>query len=269
MADDEHPTGAPARRRPSRRAVTLVSIPLVALLVISYVGDAMAPTLVDTHPLVLLLLNARTRNLALVTNSLDPLSYYGVGFFRLVISDPLFFLLGYWYGDAAVAWMERRTRTWGQMLRQVERWFGKAAYPIVFIAPNNYICLFAGASGMSIRAFVVLNVTGSMFRLWLVRVFGKAFEAPLDSVVDWIGENRGILLVVTVGLVLVSIALEARSGETEVASLARLDDELEAEADAEAEAGHRRTTAGRDDRADDRADERETGRSGPAAPDDG
>jgi hypothetical protein len=108
-----------------------------------------------------------------------------------------------------------------------------------------------------------------MFRLWLVRVFGKAFEAPLDSVVDWIGENRGILLVVTVGLVLVSIALEARSGETEVASLARLDDELEAEADAEAEAGHRRTTAGRDDRADDRADERETGRSGPAAPDDG
>ena len=109
---------------------------------------------------------------------------------RLVVSDPLFFLLGYWYGDAAVEWMERRTRTWGQMLRQIEKWFGKAAYPIVFIAPNNYICLFAGAAGMSIRAFVVLNVTGSMFRLWLVRVFGQAFEAPIDVVVDWIGDNR-------------------------------------------------------------------------------
>ncbi len=226
MAEDDQ-SATPVRRRPSRRAITLVSVPLIFLVIISYVGDALAPSLVDRHPALLIALNARTRNLALVTNELDAWTYYGIGFVRLVISDPLFFLLGYWYGDAAVEWMERRTRTWGQMLRQVERWFSKAAYPIVFVAPNNYICLFAGASGMSLRAFVILNVTGSMFRLWLVRVFGRAFEAPIDAVVDWIGDNRAILLVVTVGLVLVSIALEARSGETEVGSLARLDDELE------------------------------------------
>lgn len=227
MAEDDQLANAPARRRPSRRAITLVSIPLIFLVIISYVGDALAPSLVDRHPAWLIALNARTRNLALVTNDLDPWTYYGIGLVRLVVSDPLFFLLGYWYGDAAVEWMERRTRTWGQMLRQVERWFSKAAYPIVFVAPNNYICLFAGASGMSIRAFVVLNVTGSIFRLWLVRVFGRAFEAPIDSVVDWIADNRAILLVVTVGLVLLSIAMEARSGETEVESLAHLDDELE------------------------------------------
>jgi membrane protein DedA with SNARE-associated domain len=227
MAEDDQRVTGPVRRRPSRRAVTLVSIPLIFLVIISYVGDAMAPSLVDRHPAWLIALNARTRNLALVTNDLDPWTYYGIGFVRLVVSDPLFFLLGYWYGDAAVEWMERRTRTWGQMLRQVEKWFGKAAYPIVFIAPNNYICLFAGAAGMSLRAFVVLNVTGSFFRLWLVRVFGRAFEAPIDTVVDWIGDNRAILLVITVGLVLVSIALEARSGETEIEALARLDDELE------------------------------------------
>jgi len=235
MADDDQSTRAPARRRPSRRAVTLVSIPLIFLVIISYVGDAMAPSLVDRHPALLIALNARNRNLALVTNDLDPWTYYGIGFVRLVISDPLFFLLGYWYGDAAVEWMERRTRTWGQMLRQIEKWFGKAAYPIVFIAPNNYICLFAGAAGMSLRAFVLLNVTGSIFRLWLIRVFGRAFEAPIDSVVDWIADNRAILLVITVGLVIVSIALEARSGETEVGSLAHLDDELE-----EADEEHRR-----------------------------
>jgi membrane protein DedA with SNARE-associated domain len=236
MAEDDQSVTAPVRRRPSRRAITLVSIPLIFLVIISYVGDALAPSLVDRHPALLIALNARTRNLALVTNDLDPLTYYGVGFLRLVVSDPLFFLLGYWYGDAAVEWMERRTRTWGQMLRQIEKWFGKAAYPIVFIAPNNYICLFAGAAGMSLRAFAILNVTGSLFRLWLVRVFGRAFEAPIDTVVDWIGDNRAILLVITVGLVLVSIALEARSGETEIEALARLDDELE-EADEELHRG--------------------------------
>ena len=222
-----HAVPPPERPRPSRRALTLVSIPLIFFVIISYVGDALAPSLVDRHPLVLLLLNARTRNLALITNELDPWTYYGVGFVRLVASDPLFFLLGFWYGDAAVAWMERRTRTWGQLLRQVESWFGKAAYPIVFIAPNNFICLFAGASGMSLRAFILLNTTGTLFRLWLVRVFGRAFESPLDSIVDWIAANRAILLVATVGFVVVSIAMEARTGETEVGSLARLDDELE------------------------------------------
>ena len=265
MAEDDHSAGEaapdraraagpPARRPPSRRAVTLVSIPLIVFVIISYVGDALAPSLVDRHPLLLIMLNARTRNLALVTNELDPLSYYGVGFVRLVVSDPLFFLLGHWYGDAAVHWMERRTRTWGQLLRQIEQWFGKAAYPIVFLAPNNFICLFAGASGMSLRAFVVLNTTGTLFRLWLVRVFGKAFESPLDSVVDWIADNRAILLVVTVGLVLVSIALEARTGETEISALAHLDDELEDEVERETrgdDAGSGDDTGAGDDRAGD------------------
>ena len=59
---------------------------------------ALAPTLVDTHPLLLIAMNARNRNLALTTNLLDPIPYYVVGFTRLVISDPLFYLLGFFYG---------------------------------------------------------------------------------------------------------------------------------------------------------------------------
>src|SRR5918998_67765 len=243
MVDDPRTTDAPARKRPSRRAVTLVTLPLVALVVAGYIGDGFAPSLVDSHPAWLIALNARNRNLVLVTNYLDPWTYYGIGIPRLLVSDPLFFLLGHWYGDAAVAWMERRTKTWGQMLRQFEGWFGKAAYPIVFIAPNNFICLFAGAAGMPIRAFFLVNLAGTVFRLWLVRRFGEAFERPLDDVVGWIGDNRGILLVVSLGLVLLSIALEAKRGETEVSALAHLDDEIE---DIEDEAAVADTTAGAD-----------------------
>lgn len=229
MADDATTSEAPARRHPSRRAVTLVSVPLVILVILGYVGDAFAPSLVDRHPAWLIALNARNRNLVLVTNYLDAWTFYSIGIVRLLISDPLFFLLGYWYGDAAVTWMERRTKTWGQMMRQAEGWFGKAAYPLVFLAPNNFICLFAGAAGMPLRVFFALNVAGTVFRLWLIRRFGEAFDGPIDTVVDWIGEYRIPLLAVSIALVLVSIALEARSGETEVSSLAHLDDELEDE----------------------------------------
>ena len=64
-------------------------------------GRRTRPTLVDTHPAWLIALNARNRNLILVSNYLDPWTFYGIGIVRLLISDPLFFLLGYWYGDAA------------------------------------------------------------------------------------------------------------------------------------------------------------------------
>src|ERR687897_2361334 len=226
MADASPPAAGharvPSRRRPSRRALTAIVVPLVTLVVLGYVGDASAATLVDRHPAWLIALNARNRNLALATNYLDAWTYYGVGTARLLVSDPLFFLLGYWYGDAAVSWMERRTKTWGQMLRQFEQWFGKAAYPIIFIAPNSYVCLFAGAAGMPLRAFFAVNIAGTVARLWLVRRFGEAFEAPIDDLVGWIGDHRIPLLVLSVGLVVLSIVMEARKGETEVGSLAHL-----------------------------------------------
>lgn len=226
MTSTPDATSAPTRRRPSRRALTLVVVPLVVLVILGYVGDALMPTLVDRHPALLIALNARNRNLALVASSLDPLPYYGIGTVRLLLSDPIFFLLGFWYGDLAVQWMERRTRTWGHLLRQIERWFGKAAYPLVFVAPNNAICLFAGAAGMPLRAFFAVNLTGTLARLWAVRRFGEAFETPIEGIVGWIGDHRVPLLIVSVALVLISVALEARRGESEVPALVHLDDEL-------------------------------------------
>jgi membrane protein DedA with SNARE-associated domain len=223
-------------RRPSRRAVTIVAIPIIVLIVCTNIGDATAPTLVDTHPAWLVALNPRNRNLVLVTNYLDPWTYYGIATARLLASDPFFFLLGWWYGDAAITWMEKRTRTWGKSLRKAEGWFSKAAYPLIFVAPNQYICLFAGAAGMPVGAFFAVNIAGTMARLYLIRRFGTVAEEPLDSIVEWIGDNRAPLLVLTVGLTVLSIVLEARKGETEVEAIVHLDDELEAEADAAAAA---------------------------------
>ncbi|MGH9244655.1 MAG: hypothetical protein ACRD29_10130 [Acidimicrobiales bacterium] len=224
--DPNHGEPTPTRRL-SRPLLVALSTVLVGLAVAGYVGDAIAPTLVDTHPLVLLLLNPRNRNLALITNQLDALSYYGVGALRLFLSDPLMYLLGYFYGDAAVRWIERKTPTYGQMLRTVERSFSRTAYPILFIAPNSYVCLFAGAAGIRLAPFFAVNLAGTITRLYLVRRVGEAFESPLDSVLDFIARYRVPLLVITVLLVVFSLWNERRQGETKVESLAHLDDELE------------------------------------------
>jgi len=220
--DSEEP-----RKRPSRRTVTLIVAPIIILVICGWIGDASAAYLVDHHPVWLIALNARNRNLLLVTNYVDSAPYYIVGTIRLLLSDPLFYILGYLYGDAGVKWMESKAPTYGKLLRSAERFFSIAAYPLVFLAPNNFICLFAGAAGMPLRAFFAVNVAGTVFRLWLIRRFGEAFDGPIDDVVGWIGDNRGILLVISIALVLLSVALEAKRGETEVSALAHLDDELE------------------------------------------
>jgi membrane protein DedA with SNARE-associated domain len=212
-----------------------VSTVLVGLVVAGYIGDALAPTLVDTRPLLLLLLNPRIRNLVLVTNQLDVVTFYVAGALRLILSDPLFYLVGFFYGDAAIRWMERRAPTYGDLARRLERFFGRAAYPMVAIAPNSYICLFAGAARMPLGAFFSLNLIGTVVRLYLIRKFGEAFNDPIDWVLDFIGRYRWPLLVLSVVLVAFSIWSEKRQGETQVESMGKLEEELE-EAEREVDA---------------------------------
>ncbi len=220
VAADEHTEQA--RKPPSRMRLTLVAVPIIGLIVLSNVGDALAPELVNSHPLQLLAMNARNRNLILVTNQLDAASYYIVGTLRLLLADPLFFLLGHWYGDTAIQWMERRTKSFGRQLRSMEGWFAKAAYPVVFIAPNQYICLFAGAAGMSVAGFFIANITGTVVRLYLIRRLGETFEAPIDDVLGFIQDYRTPLLILSVAFFALVTVNELRREKTGLEELDEL-----------------------------------------------
>jgi len=220
---------------PSRRVRRSVIAAIIALTIAGWTGDLLLGVLLDRHPLIFIALNSRNRNLVLASEYLDPWSFYGVALLRLLASDPLFFLLGRWYGDAGVRWMERKAPTYGRMMRTAERWFNKAAYPLVALAPNNFICLFAGAGGMGVAGFFVANVTGTIVRLVVLRTVGDVLSSPLGAVRHFIQDHR--LLVVAISAVLLSISIwsEKRSGGTEVETLAHLDEELTG-ADTEADA---------------------------------
>ena len=208
--------------KPSKRQLALIVAPIVALVVAAYVGDALTTTWAEKHPLWLLLLNARNRILVLVTNQLDPVTYYVAGTLRLLASDPLFFLLGLWYGDAMVVWVEKRSKSFGEQIRLYEKAFTKAAYPLVFIAPNPYICLFAGASGMPVGSFFAVNIVGTVARLYLVRRVGEAFDAPIKSVLHFFDRYRLPLLIISVLLVVFVFWSDRRSGKDEIGSMLEL-----------------------------------------------
>jgi len=160
------------------------------LLVAANAGILFYATLVKRHPALLLSLNSTNRVLVGVTNQLDAPTYYIIGFVRLVVADPLFYLLGLFYGDAALRWIERKMGEGAASIIWFEKAFQKARYPIVLIAPNNPVCLLAGATGMHVPVFLALNATGTIGRLYLARLFGKAFTSPISAVTGFLDRYR-------------------------------------------------------------------------------
>lgn len=213
---------------PSRLARNLVVGTLIAFVVASNVGNLFLSVLVSEHAAVFIGLNPSNRNLALASGDLSALTFGVVGFLRLLGPDPFFFLLGRWYGDAAIRWMERRAPTYGDMARQLEQGFAKARLPVVAIAPNNYVCLFAGAADMGWGAFLAANVVGTIGRLVLIRLFSGIFEGPLGSLRGFIGEYRWPLLALSFVVVGLSIWSERRRGRGGIGRLAHLDDDISA-----------------------------------------
>lgn len=228
-APDGASTGAP-----SRRALTFVVVPLIILWVMARIADATFAQLVpsdtqDGNPYLLLALSPLLRYQVLVVNDVNPVAFFVIGSVRLLVADPPFYLLGYWYGDSAVRWMERQSPGTARFLRRSERFYGKAAYPLVAIAPNNLICLLAGASRMRPLVFFALNIGGTAVRLLLVIQFGQAFADQIDVVQDFIGRYRWWILGISFTAVGVMVGSQARSGTGEIAQLRQLEDELDRE----------------------------------------
>lgn len=217
----------PERRRPSRRVLALVLVPIVVMTALAYVGDIAAAGLVARHPLWLIALNTRKRYLALVVPYTGPVPFFVVGTVRQLLSDPFFYLIGYWYGDAGVRWLERKLGDGGMVVSFMERGFAKASWPMVAVFPNSLICMLAGASGMPGWLFLLLNLGGTLVAMALLRVFGDIFSAPLSSVVDFLDRYRWPLIAVSAVLVGINVALNRRRGTSELESVTAIERELD------------------------------------------
>jgi len=224
------PTGTSTRPRPPRWVLPVLLTGVGILLIAANVGNLFYASLVERHPALLLSLNSTNRVLVGVTNRLDPVTYYGIGFVRLVLADPLFYLLGLFYGDAALRWIERKMGDGAASITWFEKAFKKARYPIVLIAPNNPVCLLAGASGMRVPVFLALNAVGTAGRLYLARLFGKAFTAPISAVTGFLDRYRWPILAVSIALFALQSVLKKKDGlpPGELGGLTELKREIDA-----------------------------------------
>lgn len=233
----------------SRGSLYLLLTPLVVFTALAYVGDALAPTLVNSHPVWLILLNTRKRYLALTVTKIDPVTFFVVGVGRQIMIDPLYFILGRRYGDAGVRWLERKLGDGAAGVTIFEGWFNKAAYPMVAIAPNAIISVLAGASKMKASVFMALNLGGTIVTIVILRIVGHEFSGPLDAILRFLRRYQWQLTIISVVLVAIQIVMSRRSGRSELESVSTIERELEeARAEtAEAEAGQAGAESGNDE----------------------
>ncbi|HEY4408918.1 MAG TPA: hypothetical protein VGO87_03475 [Acidimicrobiia bacterium] len=183
---------------PGPRAGILVW-PLVGFTVLGAVGTVMTPALAPHHPLALIALEARDRNL-LLARHIGLAAFLVAGTARRLVSDPFFYLLGRHHGPAGVEWLERHGG--GRAVAATVRAFRRAAYPMLVIFPGAVVCTLAGDAGVPPKVFAAVVVVRTVVVVLAIRFAGNAFGRPIDSVLHAFDQHMlaaSLLFVVAVG----------------------------------------------------------------------
>ena len=215
---------------PNRRRLRFLLAIIVALTAINAVGDILAAGLVKTHPLWLIALNSRKRWILAVVPNTDLAPFFVIAVLRQLVSDPLYYVLGRWYGDAGARWLERKMGEGGSVVRWLESGFARAAWPMVVVFPNPIICMLAGASGMPPLLFAALNLGGTIAAIAIFRTFGDVFGGPIEAVTGFLNDYRLPIMAVSFVLVALNVAVGRRKGTAELESVSTLERELAEEA---------------------------------------
>ena len=219
--ETDDPTGLPAeddeavaeaRPKPSRRTLTLIVGPIIAIIVAGTIANAIHPQLLTRNPLLLIALEPRNRYLVLVAQKVEFVPFLLVATIRRLISDPLFYLLGYLYGDSGVRWIENRMGEGGGLIRGFERAFAKAAPVMVFLFPGAIVCVLAGATGMSIPVFIVLNLVGTVTAVWVMYAFADLVEGPVGAINNFYGNNSKWLTIASITFTVLWLIAQRRQG---------------------------------------------------------
>lgn len=161
-----------------RTVVAITSL----LFIAGTTGSNIGPALVDEHPLLVLGLSARNRNLFGAVPFVEPLPWALIGFSRLLLAAVCLYLVGQWYGDRALRWVESQVGELPPIYHWTERLADRAGWLAILLMPgSNIVCLFLGLRRMPFGRFVALASTGIALRLVVLWQGGQLFEDEIRS----------------------------------------------------------------------------------------
>ena len=200
----------------ARRSILIAS---AILFTAGTVGSNIGPALVDEHPLPVLMLASRNRNLFGSVPFIDPLPYAIIGFLRILLAAVVLFYLGRWYGERAIGWTERQVGDLPPIYTWFEKAVAKAGWLLFILMPgSNLVCIMAGHQRVPARRFVPLIGVGIALKLTVLWFGGKAFEDQIRSFLGWIEDYQWY---VVAGLFLISFLQSARHARRDIPEIVR------------------------------------------------
>ena len=192
----------------SRKAPTWLGPVLVAIVaglwILGFATSSLAPKLLKDHPLGLMALNPRYRYMVVGAPRIGAGPFYIVGILRLLASDPVYFLLGWVYGEKALKFFEDALGK--QTMDSTRRFFLKAGTVMALFFAGPIICVFAGAARMKPRLFFTLDVIGTCIIVFALRQFSDAMSGFINGLLRFNDRNAKWLMVLTISTTLIVAA---------------------------------------------------------------
>ncbi len=219
-----HPPSNPRVR------IAVLAVPIVALTIAVWIGNALAPTLVSDFPHLLLALSPRLELAAVVSHKVSAPAYYLLPLARASMVLTSWYLLGRWYNDRALRWAEERSGKAAKPLLWVERNFNKARYPITFLFPMNITAMLAGAGNMNPFGFFGVALASIVVRYWAVRSLAERFSATVLDISDFINQYQQYLTFGTIALVVGWVVWSQKDGIRQPDSIEEMVEDFEDDA---------------------------------------
>lgn len=99
----------------------------------------------------------------------------------------------------------------GRLLRAAHRRFRLWGSVLVFFFPGGVVCVLAGASGMPVWLFLILNVGGTLLTIVLLRSAGEEVSGLFDYVLDFMDEHMVPLTILSAVVTLAVLVRHHRS----------------------------------------------------------
>jgi len=152
------------------------------LFVCGTIGSNIGPALVDEHPLFVLTLSSRNRNLFGSVPFTSPAPYFVIGFLRILAAGVALYFVGRWYGDRTVRWVEDNVGELPALYRWTERAVERAGWLAVALMPgSNVVCVLVGHRRMRFSTFLSCITGGIVLKLVVLRIGGDIFEDQVRS----------------------------------------------------------------------------------------
>ena len=199
--------GASRRRRRTTRACIGA---IVVFIVLNKVGDATAPALLISAPLLLVFLAPQARYLLLASRTVGTVPLIAVAVTRRLLTVPIVYRLGSLHGTGVLGWFDRRFRRIGRMMRAIERWFGRRRSPVLVAFPGGLTAFLAGDVGMPLLPVFALTAVGILIRVSFTLWLGEVLSGPLDAILGFISAHQWEMTGVTMALTIFHLVRHRR-----------------------------------------------------------